>query len=820
MRIMKFGGTSLKDATCFLHVSDIIEKKIKNEQVGIVLSAPSGVTNNLKIIIDKSINKKNIDSEIHTTKNIFLTLLDHINQSQLNFPYNIIKQKILDKFIELKKNIHGINLLGQCPDNIYAKILCQGEIISVSIMKGILQSRNYSITVINPVDTLLSTNNYLEATVNIIKSTARIKKIQIPKKNIILMAGFIGGNENKELVLFGRNGSDYSAAILSACLQANYCEIWTDVNGIYTCDPRQVSDAKLLKEISYQEAIEFSYFGAKVLHPRTIAPILQFKIPCIIKNTFQPNNEGTLICSKPKKTEHPIKGITYLNNIAMFCITTYNMHCIKTITSRIFTAITRNKVSIILNTQSPTENSINIFVLQQNILFIQNILEKEFTLELKNKILKKIKIIKELAILSIIGINKQYRLNISARFFLALANLSINTIAISQFLSNNTISIVIEDKHLINKIKTIHRILFDTKYIAEIFLIGVGGIGSTLLQQISLQQKKLQIKDINLKICGIANSKKLHVNMKGIPLNKWHENLKKENNTFSLKKIIDLQKKYHLINPVLIDCTADEKLAYQYVDVLNKGFHVITSNKKANTADLIYYKKIRLAALKYKKKFLYETNVGAGLPVIETIQNLINSGDELIHFRGILSGSLSFIFGQLEIGVPLSQATQEAKDMGFTEPNPHDDLSGIDVARKVLILAREMGYSVELQDIKIDSLLPVSFNNITDVNNFMHKLKELDPLFTNKVKKAQNTGKVLRLIGTINKIGKCQVKIDEVDENDPLYKIKNGENALAFYSKYYQPIPLVLRGYGAGNNVTAAGIFSDLLHTLSEQSGV
>ncbi|MCW5196648.1 bifunctional aspartate kinase/homoserine dehydrogenase I [Buchnera aphidicola (Pemphigus obesinymphae)] len=820
MRILKFGGTSLANAERFLHVANIIENKIKYEQIGIVLSAPATVTNCLIKIIEKTIKQENIESYVHETKHIFLKILKEINLLQNKFPYKKLKIIIDEEFIKLKKIFYGIHLLSQCPDNIYANIICRGEILSVIIMKGILESRNYKITIIDPVKNLLGIGNYMESEIDIIESSKRINAMNIPNDHIILMSGFIAGNKKGELVVLGRNGSDYSASILSSCLNANYCEIWTDVDGIYTCDPKKVPDAKLLTSLTYQEAIELSYFGAKVLHPRTISPIAKLKIPCLIKNTSKPSAMGTLICAENKEKKENIKGITYLNNISMFHIVGPGMENASEITARIFSVISYNKIWVMLTTQSSAENSINFCIPQKNIMRVESILKNEFHLELKNGLLNSFNIIKNLSIVSIISSDIQNKPHISAYFLSALANAKINIVAIAQGSSKNSISVVISNSHLTNAIKTTHQVLFNKNQIIEIFLIGIGGIGNTLLQQIYHQKNWLKEKKIDLKICGIANSKKLLINMQGIPLENWKKYFENTKNSFTVKKIINIIKEYPLINPVLIDCTADEHLSYQYTNFLSNGFHVVTSNKKANTTDLSYYKKIRNIAVKFKKKFLYDTNVGAGLPVIDNLQNLLNSGDTLIHFRGILSGSLSFIFGQLEEGIPLSQATQNAKEIGFTEPDPRDDLSGIDVARKLLILAREVGYEIELKDIKIENLLPDTFQDIPNVKNFMEKLKELDPLFSVRVRQEKNKGKVLRFVGIIDPIGQCQVKIEAVDKEDPLYTIKNGENALAFYSKYYQPIPLVLRGYGAGNNVTAAGVFSDILRTLPCKSGV
>ena len=815
MIVMKFGGTSIANAECFLNIVKILECNIQHEQVAIVVSAPNKVTNNLVSIIENSINKKDISSHINETISIFINILQRLSQIQIEFNLNKLKNYIELEFTKLKYKLYGIALLKQCPDNTYANIISLGEKLSSIIMEELLRVRGHKITVIDPVKNLLAIGEYLESTIDIAQSIIRIKANKIPIDNIILMPGFIAGNKIGELVILGRNGSDYSAAVLSVCLNANRCEIWTDVDGIYTCDPRQVPDAKLLKFISYKEAMELSYFGAKVLHPRTISPIAQFQIPCLIKNTSNPKLHGTLISNITIQKNKPVKGITYLNNIVMFNISGSGIKEITGITSRIFQILSCNKISIILITQSSSEYSISFCVSKNKKMHVNSILKKEFYLEFKNGLLNPLDLIENLAIISVIGDGMRKLTGISAKIFLALASVNINIIAIAQGASERSISMVIKNNSVTIGIRAVHQMLFSTHQIIEVFLIGVGGVGSALLNQINRQFLWLKQKNIELRVCGIANSQSFLIDLNGINLDMWSNVLNTVNKRFYIKDITNLIKKHYLINPVIVDCTSSEYIANQYTEFLSCGFHVVTPNKKANTSSWMYYKKIRVTATKSRRKFLYETNVGAGLPVIENLQNLLDAGDEIIKFSGILSGSLSFIFGKIDEGISLSKATKMACEMGFTEPDPRDDLSGIDVARKLLILAREIGYKIDLKDISIESIIPNFMNEIKDLDIFMEKLKELDNEFATRSKIANNEGKVLRYIGVINDQGICKVHIGKVNSDHAFYKVKNGENALEFYSRYYQPIPLVLRGYGAGNNVTAAGIFADLLRILT-----
>lgn len=817
MKVLKFGGTSVANAQRFLRVAEIIENNSKQEQTATVLSAPAKITNHLVAMVDKTVAGLDINSNVYDAEKIFADLLTGLFEAHPNFAYEELQSFALNELKHIKQLLHGIGLLGQCPDSINASIICRGEKLSIAIMKALLNAKGYRVTVINPVESLLADGGYLESTVDINESTRRIKALNIPKEDIILMPGFTAGNEKGELVVLGRNGSDYSAAVLAACLRADSCEIWTDVDGVYTCDPRLVPDARLLKTMSYQEAMELSYFGAKVLHPRTILPIAQFQIPCLIKNTNNPDAPGTLIGANIVDSSTPVKGITNLNNMAMINVSGPGLKGMVGMSARVFSAMSYAGISVVLITQSSSEYSISFCVPHAELYRAEEALSDEFYLELKDGLLEPIEVIERLAIISVVGDGMRTLRGLSANFFAALARANINIVAIAQGSSERSISVVVDNDVAVMGVRVAHQMLFGTDQILDVFVIGVGGVGGALLDQIARQQMWLKNKQIDLKVCGLINSKHCVLNRDGISLNDWRTQIKQSQDSYTLNDIIAFAKDNRLLNPILVDCTSSSDVANKYADFLANGFHVVTPNKKANTSSMAYYLRLRQEAAKSKRKFQYDTNVGAGLPVIENLQNLLNAGDELIQFSGILSGSLSFIFGKLDEGMTLSEATKLAKEKGFTEPDPRDDLSGTDVARKLLILARESGLKLELDDIHVESVLPESYSQ-GDVTAFMNKLPQLDEQFKTRADDAAKAGKVLRYVGSIEN-GQCSVKIAAVDSDDPLYKIKNGENALAFYTRYYQPIPLVLRGYGAGNDVTAAGVFADILRTTSSKIG-
>ncbi|MCU7555488.1 bifunctional aspartate kinase/homoserine dehydrogenase I [Alteromonas sp. ASW11-19] len=814
MKVLKFGGSSLADAARYLRVTEISTTTHQTDGAAVVLSAPKGVTNALSLLCEQAAAGEDYAPLLTKLSEMVTGIARDLNNELDGFAYQQVSDFISSQLAKLTQHLQGIALLGVAPEEVSAGILSIGEYISVTLFSAILDAKGVSNLVIDPVKYIQAEGDYLDSIADVALSKARFADVPADGSALLVMPGFVAANEDGEKVTLGRNGSDYSAAVLAACIDASCCEIWTDVDGVYNADPNQVEGAVLLDKLTYQEAMELSYFGAKVLHPKTIGPIAQHHIPCLIRNTLNPAAPGTLISNEASSVWTSVKGISQLDDVTMFNVAGPGLKGMVGMASRVFEVMSNANISISLITQSSSEYSISFCIQSKDAVRAQYLLEDAFALELQNQLLDPIEVRPDLSIVTLVGDGMRQTKGLAARFFSSLSQARVNNVAIAQGSSERSISTVIESKRAKKAVRVIHQNFFSDRHTIDVFLVGCGNVGTELLNQIARQQPALLKRNIQLRVYGIANSRKLLLDNQGIDIsNHWQDKLAEAEQAFSIEVLTAFVNDNSLVNPVIVDCTSHEAVANQYVAMMEHGFHVVTPNKKANTGALDYYRQLKRTALRTNRQYLYETTVGAGLPVIDNLQKLFSAGDVLHRFEGILSGSLSYVFGKLEEGMTLSQATQSAKDSGFTEPDPRDDLSGMDVARKLLIMAREAELELELSDIEIESVLPDGFASDCSIDEFMTRLPELDKAFSERVEKAQAEGKVLRYIGSIEG-EQCKVTIQAVPADNPLAAVKDGENALAISSDYYQPIPYVIRGYGAGGTVTAAGVFADILRTM------
>ena len=825
MLTLKFGGTSMADAECISASAKIIIGRAEKDRVSVIASAASGVSNFLQDSIDSCIKGESVEKFVQELKQKHYSICNSL--VKLHPDFNI--QRVLDKidgiFTEYEKLLNGVVAFSECPDTIYCRIMGMGELLSNPILEEVLKSEKQNAILLDTRDFIVTTGNQKEGDPDYSVCTENFLPYRdgesFSKYRILIFPGFvcswIGGNGKKAVPgLLGRNGSDFSASIVASSLSSSRVEFWTDVDGVYTADPRIVKDAILVDDMTYEESMELAFFGSKVLHPKTLAPLVSKGIEAWSLNSHNPSSRGTRIGKGPfdSSRKHSICGISCLKKVSMISVSGNGMRGRSGMASRIFASVSSAGISILLITQSSSEYTISFCVKDEQAYKVQDVLEAELSLEIRDGLINPVQVKKDCAVVSVVGDGMISNRGIAAKFLDAISSQDINILAIAQGSSERCISAVISGCDGDTAVRAIHAFFFNTSQTIEVFAFGAGTIGGTLLDQIKNQQKKFLESNIDLKVICIATGHKLLLDENGLDLSDWRKKLSESEKVPKLDDILKFVQEKKYLNPVFVDCTASYDLPERYLDILNSGMSIATPNKRANSMKYQYYKELRHSANKMHRRFLYETNVGAGLPIIDTLQNLFKSGDKLKAFSGIMSGSLSYIFGKLDEGVLFSDAVIGARNLGFTEPDPRDDLSGMDVARKALIIARESGMEIELEDIKINRLFPDDFDDSGKVEQFLSNLPKVDKYFEEKIKALKKEDKVLRMGASIED-GKVSVGLLEVSKDNPLYGVKGGENAFVFTTDRYNPIPLTVRGYGAGAEVTAAGVFGDILRTVS-----
>ncbi len=809
MKVLKFGGSSVGTPERIREVKRIIESQPL--PIIIVISAFQGVTDQLYTISELA-SRGNTEYEIQLK-----TILEqHIEFTKKLIENDIKRQEVINSINniinELKELLKGIYMLRELTGHASDQVITGGERLSSFIISRFLDNSIYTDSR-ELIKTDIRAGNIVvdfDLTNSLI-----LEKIGKPD-NIIVVPGFIASNSKGETTSLGRGGSDYTAAIIAAALKAESLEIWTDVDGFMTADPRKVEKAYTIESLTYAEAMELSHFGARVIYTPTLRPVYRENIPIAVRNTLNPLSKGTVI--NQKKTDQgssPIKGISSIDHIDLITIQGPAMVGVTGTSARLFTALARHEINIILITQASSEFSITFAVNPEAAATACEAIKEEFRNEIdKNKELK-ILIEKDLSIIAIVGERMKNTPGISATLFRSLGRNGINVVATAQGSSELNISVVIKNKSLKKALNVIHDGFFlSTFKEVNLYIAGTGVVGSSLLIQL-LKQHDLLLKNYNLKInlMGLTNSRKMYTNKGGITLESCRDKLKNIGKKADISQFIRDMKKMNLRNSVFVDCTADEKIATKYEEILNGYISVITANKIACSSEYSYYQQLKKISGERGVRFMYETTVGAGLPIIKTISDLILSGDRIFRIEAVLSGTMNFIFNEMSEKIPLSYAIRKAREKGYSEPDPRTDLSGTDVVRKILILAREAGYNIEKEDVEVFKFLPDEcFEG--DLNDFYNKVEKLDPEFERQRLELKKSDKKWRFVAILDQ-GKARVELINVDRNHPSYDLDGSNNIILLTTERYHELPMVIKGYGAGADVTAAGVFADLMRVVN-----
>jgi len=812
MKILKFGGTSVGSVQSIQTLLNILKAEVdKGEKPVVVLSAMSGVTNLLVSMAEGAANGVDFTPSLAELEKRHFDVVKALLNIQNQNPA-LTRLKIF--FNQLEDLLQGILTLQELTPKTRDHVLSFGERCSTLMICKIAAQHFPQSHCVDAAELIRTDSAFGQAKVNIELTEHLIRGFQQEHSDkMLFVTGFIAANDAGQVTTLGRGGSDYTAAIFGSALNAQEIQIWTDVNGMMTADPRMVKKAFSLPELTYTEAMELSYFGAKVIYPPTMIPAFLKKIPIVIKNTFEPGFEGTVIRHDCKPSNLPIKGISSINNISIINLEGSGMVGKSGFSGRLFSLLAREQINIILITQSSSEHSITFAVQPGDTEKARHLIQQEFELELQAKKLDEVVIEENLAIIAIVGENMKQTPGVSGKLFHALGRNGVNVRAIAQGSSEYNISVIISAHNLAKALNAVHDGFFTqlTKTL-HAFCLGTGNIGQTLFKQLNAHSAYLQEHNgIQVKIAGISNTRKMIFNADGISLDSWQDELQSSDEAADLKEFVARMKSMNLPNCVFIDNTASPKPVAFYEEVFKSNISVITCNKIGNSASYKQYKTFHDAAHQHGVDFFYETNVGAGLPIIRTLKDLMNSGDRIAKIEAILSGTISFIFNNFKGDANFHDVVKEAQEKGYTEPDPRDDLSGKDFMRKILILARDAGYPMEEADVHIENMLPQACLDAQTVDDFYAALKAEDAFFAKLKAKAAAENKVVRYIGKLEE-GKAAITLQMVDESHPFFTLSGSDNIISFTTDRYRERPLVVKGPGAGAEVTAAGVFADLIN--------
>ncbi len=804
MKVLKFGGTSVGSAENIQKVKEILLGQ--DDDVIVVVSALGGITDKiLSAAKMAAIGTGYFQAELTEIKTrhyeVAGLLFEGEKQTEINDKIQILIE-------ELERIVHGVSLIGELTPKTLDKIVGFGERLSSLIVSEYIPFAKWF-----DAGKLIRTNSdFGKAIVNFETTNQLIQSAFESFSGIAIIPGFISSNEAGEYTTLGRGGSDYTGAIMAAAMDASSLEIWTDVNGFMTADPRVISKAYTIKTLSYSEAMELSHFGAKVIYPPTILPVYKKSIPVRIKNTLEPDAEGTLITeSKLNGKDLPIKGISSISNITLITVQGLGMVGVTGISARLFGALARQNINVILISQASSENSISFAIDSSSSSKAESAIRQEFEREIQLDQINRITFEENLAIVAIVGENMKHATGVAGKLFNTIGKNGINIIAIAQGASELNISWVVKVSDLRKTLNVVHESFFLSENIElNVFLLGIGLVGGNLLEQIKQQQPKLlKEKHLKIKLAGVANSKKMLFNRDGIDIINFRDKLMNEGEVSNLEHFKNEIIRLNMYNSIFVDCTANDQAAGLYAELLNANISIVTANKVAASSDYEHYALLKKIAKRKGAKFLFETNVGAGLPIINTLNDLVNSGDTILKIEAVLSGTLNFIFNTISETVPLSQTIRMAKDQGYAEPDPRIDLSGVDVARKLLILVRESGYQFDMKDIKINTFIPSGYFEGT-VDDFWKKIPEMDIEFEAGRKKLAAEGRFWRFVAKFED-GKAEIGLQEISAGHPFSDLQGSNNLVMFTTERYHEFPMMIKGYGAGAVVTAAGVFADII---------